>query len=152
MAYEDEERHHTYSDVQSQVQPGDEVILRFASGTLVIRPFRGRKRVRWLCADVSLDLGEVLEELDEEVGHLRVRELKKPIHTYQHRKARLGETGWVGHTCCPRQIRGPALKGRKMNGLGIKYFSNRSSRNRSGSNSDAISKKKKRILSVNRVR
>lgn len=93
MAYEDEERHHTYSDVQSQVQPWDEVILRFASGTLVIRPFRGRKRVRWLCADVSLDLGEVLEELDEEVGHLRVRELKKAD---SHISASKGEAGRDG--------------------------------------------------------
>ena len=40
-------------------------------------------------------------------------------------------------TCCPRQIRGPALKGRKMNGLGIRYLCNRSSRKRSGSNSSA---------------
>ena len=40
--------------------------------------------------------------------------------------------------CCPRQIRGPALNGRKINGFGTRYFLTRSSRNRSGSNSSAI--------------
>ena len=39
----------------------------------------------------------------------------------------------TGHTCWPRQIRGPALKGRKMNGFPTKYLLRRSSRNRSGS-------------------
>ena len=37
--------------------------------------------------------------------------------------------------CCPRQIRGPALKGRNMNGLGVRYLWRRLSRNLSGSNS-----------------
>ena len=46
--------------------------------------------------------------------------------------------------CCPRQIRGPALKGRKMNGLGRRYFLRRSSRNRSGSNSSAVRSRGKR--------
>ena len=41
-------------------------------------------------------------------------------------------------TCWPRQIRGPALKGRNMKGLGMRYLCRRSSRNRSGSNSRAI--------------
>ena len=40
--------------------------------------------------------------------------------------------------CCPRQIRGPALNGRKMKGLGTRYFLTRSSKNRSGSNSSAV--------------
>ena len=37
--------------------------------------------------------------------------------------------------CCPRQIRGPALNGRKMKGFGTKYLLTLSSRNRSGSKS-----------------
>ena len=40
--------------------------------------------------------------------------------------------------CWPRQMRGPALKGRKMNGFGTRYFPTRSSRNRSGSNCCAV--------------
>ena len=40
--------------------------------------------------------------------------------------------------CCPRQIRGPALNGRKTKGLGTRYFLTRSSKNRSGSNSSAV--------------
>lgn len=40
-------------------------------------------------------------------------------------------------TCWPRQIRGPALKGRKMYGFGVTYLCRRSSRKRSGSNSSA---------------
>lgn len=40
--------------------------------------------------------------------------------------------------CCPRQMRGPALKGRKMNGFGVRYFATRSSRKRSGSNPWAV--------------
>ena len=43
-----------------------------------------------------------------------------------------------GHTCWPRQMRGPALKGRKMNGFGVRYLLTRSSRNRSGSYSCAV--------------
>jgi hypothetical protein len=41
-------------------------------------------------------------------------------------------------TCCPRQIRGPALNGRNINGLGVRNFFARSSRKRSGSNSSAV--------------
>ena len=41
-------------------------------------------------------------------------------------------------TCWPRQIRGPALKGRKMNEFLTRYFLTRSSRKRSGSNSSAV--------------
>ena len=41
------------------------------------------------------------------------------------------------YTCCPRQMRGPALKGQKMKGLGVKYFFALSSRKRSGSNTRA---------------
>ena len=44
----------------------------------------------------------------------------------------------VYETCCPRQIRGPALKGKKMYGFGVRYLCNLLSRNRSGSNSWAI--------------
>jgi len=53
-----------------------------------------------------------------------------------------------GLTCCPRQILGPALKGRNMNGFGRRYFLNRSSRNRSGSNTRAGRHKrfKKKLL------
>ena len=40
--------------------------------------------------------------------------------------------------CCPIQIRGPALNGRKMKGFGARYLLTRSSRNRSGSNSSAV--------------
>lgn len=40
--------------------------------------------------------------------------------------------------CCPKQIRGPALNGRKMKGLGTRYLLTRSSKNRSGSNSSAV--------------
>ena len=41
-------------------------------------------------------------------------------------------------TCRPRQMRGPALNGRKMNLFAVKYLFRRSSRNRSGSNSSAV--------------
>lgn len=41
-------------------------------------------------------------------------------------------------TCWPRQIRGPALNGRKMKGLGVRYLCTRSSRNRSGSYFNAV--------------
>ena len=41
------------------------------------------------------------------------------------------------HTCCPRQIRGPALKGQNMKGFGVRYLRNLSSRKRSGSNTSA---------------
>ena len=40
--------------------------------------------------------------------------------------------------CCPRQMRGPPLNGRKMNGFGTRYFCTRASRNRSGSNVSAV--------------
>lgn len=40
-------------------------------------------------------------------------------------------------TCWPRQILGPALKGLKINGLGVKYLWSLSSRKRSGSNTRA---------------
>ena len=40
--------------------------------------------------------------------------------------------------CCPRQIRGPALNGRKMKGLATRYLWARSSKKRSGSNSSAM--------------
>ena len=40
--------------------------------------------------------------------------------------------------CCPRQMRGPALKGKKMKGLGVRYLWSLSSRKRSGSNSSAV--------------
>jgi hypothetical protein len=40
-------------------------------------------------------------------------------------------------TCWPRHILGPALNGRNMNGLGVKYLCSRSSMNRSGSNTSA---------------
>jgi len=49
---------------------------------------------------------------------------------------KVGNRKW-SITCCPRQIRGPALKGRKMKGLGVRYLCSRSSRKRSGSNSSA---------------
>jgi len=39
------------------------------------------------------------------------------------------------HICWPRQIRGPAFKGQKMNGLSTRYWWIRPSRNRSGPNS-----------------
>ena len=39
--------------------------------------------------------------------------------------------------CWPRQIRGPALKGKKIKGFGVRYLWSLSSRNRSGSNSIA---------------
>lgn len=39
----------------------------------------------------------------------------------------------IEHTCCPRHIRGPALNGRKMKGLPVKYLFSRSSTKRSGS-------------------
>lgn len=45
------------------------------------------------------------------------------------------------YTCCPRQMRGPALKGLKMKGFGVKYFFTLSSRKRSGSNTRAGEKK-----------
>lgn len=45
------------------------------------------------------------------------------------------------HTCCPRQILGPALNGQKMKGLGIRNLWSLSSRNRSGSNLSAKNKK-----------
>src|SRR5277367_3384831 len=41
-------------------------------------------------------------------------------------------------TCCPRQMRGPALNGKNMNALGTRYFLSLSSRKRSGSNSLAV--------------
>ena len=40
----------------------------------------------------------------------------------------------VYETCCPRQILGPALKGKKMNGFGVTYRFSLSSMNLSGSN------------------
>lgn len=40
-------------------------------------------------------------------------------------------------TCWPMQILGPTLKGRNIEGLGVRYLSIRSSRKRSGSNSRA---------------
>ena len=40
-------------------------------------------------------------------------------------------------TCWPRHILGPALKGKNMNGFGIRYLPNLSSINRSGSNTCA---------------
>ena len=43
----------------------------------------------------------------------------------------------TAQTCCPKQMRGPALKGMNMKGLGMRYFCTRSSRKRSGSNSRA---------------
>lgn len=58
-----------------------------------------------------------------------------------------------GHsTCCPKQIRGPALKGMKMNGLGVRYFFNLSSRKRSGSNSSAATSKHERKKQVVKMR
>ncbi len=45
--------------------------------------------------------------------------------------------------CWPRQMRGPALKGQKMNGFGVRYLCTLSSRNRSGSNLRALSQSEK---------
>ena len=41
--------------------------------------------------------------------------------------------GRTERTCWPRQMRGPALKGRKMNGFATRYVCTRPSRNLSGS-------------------
>ena len=41
-------------------------------------------------------------------------------------------------TCCPRQMRGPALNGRKMNGFAVKYLFSLSSIHRSGSKYSAV--------------
>lgn len=54
----------------------------------------------------------------------------------KHRKPEKGRRS-RGRTCCPRHILGPALKGRKMNGLGVRYLRSLSSRKRSGSNISA---------------
>ena len=48
-------------------------------------------------------------------------------------RTRKNVASWYAN-CCPRQIRGPALNGQKMKGLGTRYLCNLSSRNRSGSN------------------
>lgn len=73
---------------------------------------------------------EVLEKPDKEEGHFVVCKLGAQ---------RLISVSYEwGHatipTCCPRHIRGPALKGRNMKGFGVRYFCRRWSMKRSGSN------------------
>ena len=100
-------------------------------------------RIRWLRFFWKWYKREVLKESDEEKGSFVVCKL---FFFFFKKKKKINYSlvydmmdGWVmNRTCWPRQILGPALKGKKMNGFGMRYFWRRSSKNRSGSNSRAI--------------
>ena len=77
-----------------------------------------------------------MKELNEHEGHFVISELWENMEI-------INTVSYVYITdscctCCPRQIRGPALEGKKMYGFGVRYLCNLSSRNRSGSNSWAF--------------
>lgn len=100
------------------------------------RPRRRRHRIGRLRGRIKRDRGEVLKEANDDEGHFVVCKLRQyPIST--HAIADRRPSGGTKCTCCPRQIRGPALKGTNMYGFGVRYFRTRSSRNLSGSNSSA---------------
>jgi len=77
---------------------------------------------------------ELLEEADEVVGCLVVCELLCMGHCLCH----LNRAWRWKQTCWPRQILGPALKGQKMYGFGVRYLCKRSSRKRLGSKTKAV--------------
>lgn len=102
--------------------------------TRTLGPLRRRELLN-ICG--QRDRRELLEKTYEEERGFVVGELKSDESQYKCREPSSRQT------CCPRQILGPALKGIKMNGLGVRYLWRRSSRNRSGSNSSADSESRK---------
>lgn len=84
-----------------------------------------------LCIQSQTERREPLKKADNEKRYFIVSKLHHSIQNTPRRQ-QLEKL-----TCCPRHIRGPALKGVNMNGFFNKYFAALSSKNRSGSNSNA---------------
>ena len=111
----------------------EQVSLHLLSLCLPLSQARGSL---WLCVRVNGDPVEILQQPNYEERHFVVGELNDPSGcTWSVCKANKGLNKI--HTCWPRQILGPAPKGRKIKGFGTRYFFNRSSMNRSGSNLSA---------------
>lgn len=92
-----------------------------------VHPFRWWKSLR---LQIQWHWWEVLKQPNEKERYLIVCELKVWMRTSQVKSTKM-------LTCWPGHILGPALKGRKIKGWGVRYFWSRSSRNLSGSNSRA---------------
>jgi hypothetical protein len=118
--------------INSEVTLDDDLFNCLAARTL--SPLRRRERL-YICGQG--DRRELLEKAYEEERNFVVGELVKDGCQYEYYELP------SRHTCCPRQILGPALKGTKMKGLGVRYLWRRSSRKRSGSNSRAGQKLRK---------
>ena len=111
----------------------DQVSLDLSSLCLPLSQARGSL---WLCIHIKGDPVEVLQQPNHEERHLVVSELRNRIGGAGS-EIEANEELNESHTCWPRQILGPAPKGRKIKGFGTRYFFTRSSMNRSGSNSSA---------------
>jgi len=94
-------------------------------------PVFGRARRLGLRVWCEANVTKGLKKTDKEERDFVVSELDNELRKKSQREKP------SRHTCCPRQILGPALNGRNMNGFGVKYLCKRSSMNLSGSNSRA---------------
>lgn len=91
----------------------------------------------------SVPCGNASSSREIEEKFWRRRMSMKDISLYAYYKSYKKSVKWrrvKWRTCWPKQIRGPALKGRKMNEFLMRYFLTRSSRKRSGSNSSAANR------------
>ena len=113
----------TYINVETQRCLGPNFINALPTRSklkLLRRQRAGRERVKF-----ERDGWKILHKTDKREWHLIISILtvisSKQIGTIKNEQ-----------TCWPRQMRGPALKGRKINEFATRYFLTRSSRKRSG--------------------